>query len=70
MQGSQPNNSIFNTINTGGFSIDWLADDSWIEGSGNPSAPGATGVNFDSLGTLLAGGSETLRSLYACATRQ
>jgi hypothetical protein len=60
VQGSQPNNSIFNTINTGNFSIDWLADDSWLEGSGNPSSPGATGVNFDSLGTLLAGGSETL----------
>lgn len=60
VQGVQPNNTIFNTINTGDFVIEWLADDSWVEGAGNPNAPSLTGVNYDSLGTLLASSHEVL----------
>src|SRR6185312_6755270 len=33
-QGATPNNNIFNTINTGSFGVDWLANDSWVEGTG------------------------------------
>ena len=42
-QGAQPNNAIFNTINAGSFGIDWLANDSWVEGTGggNGAANGA-----------------------------
>lgn len=60
VQGAQPNNAIFNAINTGTFAIEWLSDDSWTEGTGNPSAPGVTGVTYDSLGSLLAGNREVL----------
>ena len=60
--GEQPNNLIFNSIHAGGFAIEWLATDSWTEGTGNPSSPGATGVNFDSLGTLLAANREVVET--------
>jgi hypothetical protein len=55
-QGGNPGNAIFNTINSGAFEIDWLSDDAWVEGTGTPAAPSSTGVNFDSIPTLLAGG--------------
>ncbi|CAN5434753.1 hypothetical protein BH09VER1_BH09VER1_52040 [soil metagenome] len=60
VQGSQPSNNLFNTINAGGFAIDWLADDSWVEGSGSPGSPGATGVTYRSRSTLVTSGTATL----------
>jgi hypothetical protein len=53
--GSIPNNNIFNTVNGGSFGIDWLSNDTWVEGTGNPGAPSATGVNFNSISSLLSG---------------
>jgi hypothetical protein len=53
--GAIPGNTIFNTVNGGSFGIDWLSNDSWVEGTGNPGTPSATGVNFNSISTLLAG---------------
>lgn len=42
-----PNNPIFNSPNTPGqFAITWLPDDSWVEGSGTPMAPAASGVTY------------------------
>lgn len=59
VQGAQPNNGIFNTINGGNFGIDWLPNDSWVEGSGggmgSPGFPTTTAISFNSLPTLLAG---------------
>lgn len=52
--GAIPGNNLFNTINGGSFGIDWLADTTWLEGTGTPAAPSATGVNFNSISTLLA----------------
>lgn len=60
VQGAQPNNAIFNVINAGTFAIDWLSDDSWVEGTGSPAAPSATGVNFNSLSGLLSSTHEQL----------
>jgi hypothetical protein len=51
---SAPNN-IFNAVGGGNFNIDWIPDVSWTEGSGNPSSPSGTGVNFNSISTLLQG---------------
>ena len=63
-QGEQPNNPIFNAINTGLFKIDWLTNDTWGgEGQGNPgspflpSNPPSDGVTWNSR-TLLQGGSD------------
>ena len=53
--GANPGNAIFNTISNGSFGIKWLSFDAWVEGSGSPSSPSGTGVNFNSISTLLAG---------------
>ena len=53
-QGTQPNNPIFGVINGGNFVVEWMADDDWIEGTGNPAQPTSDGITYDSLPTLLA----------------
>jgi hypothetical protein len=52
-QGANPGNAIFNTIHSGNFGIDWIANDSWVEGTGTPGTPSGTGVNFNSVSSLL-----------------
>jgi hypothetical protein len=52
--GVQPNNPIFPAISGGKFVIEWLADDSWVEGTGNPSRPTTDGVTYNDLASLLA----------------
>lgn len=47
--GQQPNNPIFNEITAGSFGVDWMSDDSWAEGTGNPSVPTTDGITFDTL---------------------
>ncbi len=64
--GAVPNNPIFSAISGGQFVIEWLSDDNWVEGTGNPSAPTQDGVTYDSLDTLLLGQRETLGT-YAYA---
>lgn len=66
-QGIQPNNPIFNAINTGSFKFDWLANDSWGgEGSGHPgspffpSNPPTDGVTWNTIGLLLGTTDENL----------
>jgi hypothetical protein len=63
-QGVQPNNGIFNTINGGSFGIDWLANNSWVEGSGGGMGgtgfPNNTSVSFNSISSLFSGGSASL----------
>ena len=63
-QGQQPNNNIFNTINAGSFGIDWLANDSWVEGAGSgngePGYPTTGEVSYNSIPSLLASGYDSL----------
>lgn len=63
-QGATPNNNLFNTINTGSFGVDWLGNDSWVEGTGGGSGsagfPGTTAVSFNSISSLHSSGSSTL----------
>jgi len=54
------NNPIFNAITAGSFSIEWMQDDSWTGGTGNPGAPTTTGVTFNSLQGLLSGADTSL----------
>jgi hypothetical protein len=49
------NNAIFNSPAAGLFQISWMRNDSWQEGAGTPSAPGATGVTFGSLQSTFIG---------------
>ena len=48
IQGEQPTSTLFNTINTGSFGIDWLSNDSWVEGTG--SGNGTPGYPANSSG--------------------
>jgi hypothetical protein len=55
------NNAIFNTPAAGQLAISWLQNDSWTEGTGNPGAPGASGITFASLqNTFIGGGDQGL----------
>jgi hypothetical protein len=64
VQGVQPNNPIFNTINAGRFGIDWLGYDNWVEGTGSgmgsPGYPSNSSVSFNSIPTLFSAGSVSL----------
>jgi hypothetical protein len=64
VQGVQPNNGIFNTINTGLFGIDWLGDNNWVEGTGGgmgaPGFPTNSSVSFNSIPMLFSAGSASL----------
>src|SRR5437867_2202201 len=43
------NNAIFNANTAGSFALSWMQNDSWVEGSGTPSAPGTVGITYDTL---------------------
>jgi PEP-CTERM motif len=61
VQGSQPNNNIFNTINTGSFGINWLSYDNWTEGTGGGMGSPANGaVSFTSMSTLFSNAHDSL----------
>ncbi len=54
-------NAIFNSEAAAGqFTVRWLLDDGWAEGTGTPSAPGQSGITSHSLATLLGGTTEAL----------
>jgi hypothetical protein len=57
---ASPNNPIFNASAAGQFSIVWMQDDSWTEGTGMPNSPGSTGITFDTLPDYLGSSDETL----------
>ncbi len=59
-QGAQPNNAIFNTINAGSFGIDWLANDSWVEGAGGGNGAANGAVSFNSIASFLSPGYDLL----------
>jgi len=44
-----PNNAIFNANSAGSFGVNWMQNDSWVEGTGTPSLPGATGITYNTL---------------------
>jgi len=52
--GVQPNNPIFPVVSGGQFVIEWLADDSWVEGTGTPSLPTTDGITYHCLPKVLA----------------
>jgi hypothetical protein len=48
-----PSNPIFNSPSAAGeFSVLWIPDDSWTEGTGKPSSPGTAGVTFNAMPSL------------------
>ncbi len=74
-----PNNSLFNgnaagpgstNVNFSGlFSLKWMQNDGWVQGSGTPAAPGSDGITFSTLPGFLGAGDETLGTYnYTAAT--
>ena len=59
-QGAQPTSTILNTVNAGSFGIDWLANDSWVEGTGGGNGAANGAVDFNSISSLLAPGYDSL----------
>ncbi len=55
---------IFNPQSAGFFALDWLASDSWTEGSGSPANPGSTGITFATLPALL-GSTDEFQGIFA-----
>jgi len=47
-----PNNPIFNR-GVGLFEVRWIANDSWVEGTGNPKTPTTDGVTYQDVPSLL-----------------
>lgn len=56
------NNAIFNTPAAGTFGISWMQNDSWLEGTGTPSAPSVSGITYNTLGNYVGPGDEALGS--------
>jgi len=63
-----PLNSIFNSTAPGDFDATWIADDSWVEGSGTPNAPALTGLTFNTLSNHLSPDDRTLGSFPFAGT--
>ena len=57
---TSPNNSIFNATSAGQFSVSWMQNDSWIEGSGTPASPTTTGITYSTLPSFISVGDEAL----------
>ncbi len=55
-----PNNGIFNASAAGVFAVSWLKNDTWVEGTGTPNAPGGTGITFNSLPSFLSANDQPL----------
>ena len=55
-----PNNPIFNSPAAGSFAARWMQNDSWVEGTGGPSAPSDTGIMFNTLPSFLSPADESL----------
>jgi len=52
------NNAIFNTNAAGLFSVSWMANDGWTEGTGTPNAPGSVGLTYNTLQSTFISGSD------------
>jgi hypothetical protein len=48
--GAKPSSSILNTVSGGSFGIDWLTNNTWVEGTGS----GNGAVSFNSISSLLS----------------
>jgi len=55
-----PGNPIFNSQSSGQFSVSWMQNDSWLEGTGKPRLPTTDGIAFDTLASFLGAGDRGL----------
>ncbi|MDZ4657111.1 MAG: hypothetical protein SH868_05980 [Bythopirellula sp.] len=57
---ANPGNALFNASAAGQIAASWMQNDSWVEGSGTPAAPAATGITFSTLPAFLSGADQSL----------
>ena len=55
LSAASPGNPIFNTNVAGQFAASWMADDTWVEGTGNPGSPTTNGVTWNTLSNFTSG---------------
>jgi hypothetical protein len=58
--GAIPNSGVLNTVEGGNFGIDWLGDNSWVEGTGGGNGAANGAVSYNSISTLFSAGSDSL----------
>lgn len=63
--GQQPSNAIFAPIAAGSFNVSWQANDSWLEGTGNPSAPTTDGLTYNQLPTYISAANDRALGTFA-----
>jgi hypothetical protein len=57
-----PNNALFNASAAGQIAVNWMQNDTWVEGSGTPNAPGNDGITYNTLASFLSPGDQPLGS--------
>lgn len=66
---TSPNNPIFDTPAAGQFSVSWMQNDAWVEGTGTPGLPTSDGVTFGTLPSFLSPSDQLLGTFsYAGGT--
>jgi hypothetical protein len=55
-----PVSPSYNPNTAGQLTVQWMANDSWIEGGGTPASPGTDGVTYNSLPTFLSAADQAL----------
>ena len=55
---ASPNNAIFNANAVGQFSVIWMQDATWVEGTGTPMSPTTNGITYNTLPNYLTPGSD------------
>jgi hypothetical protein len=61
---TNPNNALFNSAAAGQFSLNWMQNDSWVEGTGTPATPTTDGITYSTLPSF-RGGSDELLGTYS-----
>ena len=60
LSASAVNDPIFNAISAGQFTISWMQNDSWVEGTGTPGVPTTDGITWNTLPGFLGPGDENV----------
>ena len=54
LSAANPNNPIFNPSAAGPFSVGWMQNDAWVEGTGTPMSPTLDGVMYATLPAFIS----------------
>ena len=57
---ANPMNPLFNSAAAGLFTLNWMPNDSWVEGTGTPATPTTDGITYNTLPGFLSASDESL----------